>query len=205
MKIGAMYGNFTYPLILCYRDIPINDYNTFIQKNNNLVANSILEKFMNNLIFIALLGLKDEIKDNIENSIRKIKNAGIDIKLVTSLGIENSKFIAKKIGLLEKNDLDDDIILSSNRRNSKKNILEFLSEDQKFKQETFTESYLNLNKRNFDLNFTEAEEKKLSNINNYNSTNLDTEINKNLPKKKTNNLKKYNKFRRFKKSYSNKL
>jgi magnesium-transporting ATPase (P-type) len=184
MKIGAMYGNFTYPLILCYRDIPINDYNTFIQKNNNLVANSILEKFMNNLIFIALLGLKDEIKDNIENSIRKIKNAGIDIKLVTSLGIENSKFIAKKIGLLEKNDLDDDIILSSNRRNSKKNILEFLSEDQKFKQETFTESYLNLNKRNFDLNFTEAEEKKLSNINNYNSTNLDTEINKNLPKKK---------------------
>jgi magnesium-transporting ATPase (P-type) len=96
MKIGAMYGNFTYPLILCYRDIPINEYNDFIQKNNNLVANSILDKFMNNLTFIALLGLKDEIKDNIENSIRTIKNAGIDIKLVTSLGIENAKFIAKK-------------------------------------------------------------------------------------------------------------
>ena len=178
MKIGAMYGNFTYPLILCYRDIPINEYNDFIQKNNNLVANSILNEFMNNLTFIALLGLKDEIKDNIENSIRTIKNAGIDIKLVTSLGIENAKFIAKKIGLIDKNDLDNDIILSPTIKSSKKNILEFLSEDQKFKQDTFTESYLNLNKRKFDLNYNEAEEKKLSNINNYNSSNIELQRNK---------------------------
>ena len=178
MKIGAMYGNFTYPLILCYRDIPINEYNDFIQKNNNLVANSILNEFMNNLTFIALLGLKDEIKDNIENSIRTIKNAGIDIKLVTSLGIENAKFIAKKIGLIDKNDLDNDIILSPTIKSSKKNILEFLSEDQKFKQDTFTESYLNLNKRKFDLNYNEAEEKKLSNINNYNSSNTELQRNK---------------------------
>ena len=178
MKIGAMYGNFTYPLILCYRDIPINEYNDFIQKNNNLVANSILNEFMNNLTFIALLGLKDEIKDNIENSIRTIKNAGIDIKLVTSLGIENAKFIAKKIGLIEKTDLDNDIIISPSIKSSKKNILEFLSEDQKFKQDTFTESYLNLNKRKFDLNYNEAEEKKLSNINNYNSSNIELQRNK---------------------------
>jgi magnesium-transporting ATPase (P-type) len=179
MKIGAMYGNFTYPLILCYRDIPINEYNDFIQKNNNLVANSILDKFMNNLTFIALLGLKDEIKDNIENSIRTIKNAGIDIKLVTSLGIENAKFIAKKIGLIEKTDLDNDIIISPSIKSSKKNILEFLSEDQKFKQDTFTESYLNLNKRKFDLNYNEVEEKKLSNINNYNFNEINPEIKKN--------------------------
>ena len=179
MKIGAMYGNFTYPLILCYRDIPINEYNDFIQKNNNLVANSILDKFMNNLTFIALLGLKDEIKDNIENSIRTIKNAGIDIKLVTSLGIENAKFIAKKIGLIEKTDLDNDIIISPSIKSSKKNILEFLSEDKKFQKDTFTESYLNLNKRKFDLNYNEVEEKKLSNINNYNFNEINTEIKKN--------------------------
>ena len=179
MKIGAMYGNFTYPLILCYRDIPINEYNDFIQKNNNLVANSILDKFMNNLTFIALLGLKDEIKDNIENSIRTIKNAGIDIKLVTSLGIENAKFIAKKIGLIEKTDLDNDIIISPSIKSSKKNILEFLSEDKKFQKDTFTESYLNLNKRKFDLNYNEVEEKKLSNINNYNFNEINPEIKKN--------------------------
>jgi Ca2+-transporting ATPase len=208
MKIGAMYGNFTYPLILCYRDIPINEYNDFIQKNNNLVANSILNEFMNNLTFIALLGLKDEIKDNIENSIRTIKNAGIDIKLVTSLGIENAKFIAKKIGLIEKTDLDNDIIISPSIKSSKKNILEFLSEDKKFQKDTFTESYLNLNKRKFDLNYNEVEEKKLSNINNYNFNEINPEIKKNktqVVKKKIYNIKKYNKFRRLKKSHRNKL
>ena len=165
MKISAMYGNYTYPLILCYRDIPINDYNDFVQKNNNLVANSILDKFMNNLTFIALLGLKDEIKDNIENCIRKIKNAGIDIKLVTSLGIENARFIAEKIGLIDKSDLNDDIILSPTTKSSKNNILEFLSEDKKINQETFNESYLNLNKKKFELTYKEEEEIKNDNEN----------------------------------------
>ena len=48
---------------------------------------------------IALIGVKDVIRDNIKNTINKLKNRNIDIVMLTGDNEKTAKYIAKEIGI----------------------------------------------------------------------------------------------------------
>lgn len=52
-----------------------------------------------NKILIALIGVKDVLKDNIEVTIQKLKEKNIDIVMLTGDNEETAKFIANQIGI----------------------------------------------------------------------------------------------------------
>ena len=64
----------------------------------------------NNLYLIGMALLKDEIKDNVKETIAIIKDAGIDIKMITGDSKETAIKIGKEIGLLN----NESIVLTSN-------------------------------------------------------------------------------------------
>ena len=66
---------------------------------------------LNNLVFLGLIYLKDEIRPEAYNGINLIKSAGIDVIIVTGDSLKTAKSIANDLGLLDANSL---ILESSN-------------------------------------------------------------------------------------------
>ena len=52
------------------------------------------------LIFVALLVLKDKLRDDSLESVRQIKSAGINVVMITGDGLETAKSIAKECGII---------------------------------------------------------------------------------------------------------
>ena len=61
-------------------------------------GNSILFVAKNNIL-IALIGVKDVLRDNIKNTINKLKNRKIDIVMLTGDNEKTAKYIADEIGI----------------------------------------------------------------------------------------------------------
>jgi magnesium-transporting ATPase (P-type) len=93
-------GNF--PLIFCYRDIPRDQYNqmrhAYLQKDTEF-ANNIIRQ----LTFICLVGIKDELREDVERDIIDCQNAGVIVKMVTSQSKDSARIAAEKCGILECN------------------------------------------------------------------------------------------------------
>ncbi|MDR1392290.1 MAG: calcium-translocating P-type ATPase, PMCA-type [Clostridiales bacterium] len=65
----------------------------------------IQNKIPSNLILIGIVGMRDEIRPEVRNSINEVKRAGISVVMVTGDKKETAVTIAREIGLLEKNGL----------------------------------------------------------------------------------------------------
>ena len=75
-------------LALAYRDLP----NT---------TNSVSKELVNNLVFVALVGMKDPPRKEVKEAIEKAKNAGIRIIMKTGDHKETAIAIAKEVGLVK--------------------------------------------------------------------------------------------------------
>ena len=73
-------------LALAYKDVPD-------------AVDSVSKDSVNNLVFVGLVGMKDPLRPEIKNAIKKAKNAGIRIILKTGDHRETAIAIAKEIGL----------------------------------------------------------------------------------------------------------
>lgn len=67
-------------------------------------------KEMNNLVFIGLIAIKDELRPEAKEGVSLIKSAGINMIMITGDAAQTASAIATDVGLLDK----DDIILTSN-------------------------------------------------------------------------------------------
>jgi P-type Ca2+ transporter type 2B len=73
------------------------------------VATKIIPEAVENidgLTILAIVGIEDPIRDEVPESIRICRSAGIDVRMVTGDNIETAIAIAKNCGILRKQDLD---------------------------------------------------------------------------------------------------
>ena len=76
-------------------------YTDMISVPQNLDSVSI----ENNLIFVGFIGMIDPPRDGVKESIRKCKEAGIKIAMITGDHIATAKAIAEDLGILKKNEI----------------------------------------------------------------------------------------------------
>jgi len=158
MKIDIMINNFIYPLIICYRDIELGEFNEFLK--NKQKNKTILNVFLNNLIFICLIGLEDEIQMDVGKNVKYIEDMGINFKLITSLGMDISSKLAEKIFYENKND-NNNKNTNININNNNNNVIMYEQEKEK----------LISNEIETELNDLEIQKNIKNNNNiNYNST-----------------------------------
>lgn len=71
----------------------------------DILPKSIDDKFIeNNLIFVGLIAMIDPPREGVKESIRKCREAGIKIAMITGDHISTAKAIATDLGILRKND-----------------------------------------------------------------------------------------------------
>jgi magnesium-transporting ATPase (P-type) len=99
-----------HPILFCYRDISKEHFfkmrNVYLNKPSELV-----KCLTTQLNLIAIICMKDEIKENVKSYVEICNKAGIAIKMITSLDKDISKITAEKCGILNQkkifsNDLD---------------------------------------------------------------------------------------------------
>ena len=100
----------------------INNYiKTLTSKGLRVIAN--IDKYDNKVIFLGLIVIKDIVRKESIEGIKRIKNAGINVIMITGDHKDTASSIAKEVGIINSN---KDISLTSNELNS-------LSYDELFK------------------------------------------------------------------------
>jgi len=61
------------------------------------------EEVENRLIIIALVGIKDPLRDGIKDAVIKCNNAGIIVRMVTGDNLDTAVAISKEAGILPSN------------------------------------------------------------------------------------------------------
>ena len=74
-----------------------------------------LEKKVKDLVLIGILFLKDEIREEVKQAIKDVKEAGIQIVMITGDSKETAINIAKEVGLIESN---NDLVITSEELNN---------------------------------------------------------------------------------------
>ena len=72
----------------------------------DILPQSLDENFIeNNLIFVGFIGMIDPPREGVKESIKKCKEAGIKIAMITGDHIATAKAIAEDLGILKKNEI----------------------------------------------------------------------------------------------------
>ena len=104
-------------LYIAYKDISDSDYqNCEIEKDNKLIDQY-------DLIFLAVFGIKDSLRDGVKEAVKKCHEASVNVIMVTGDNIVTATAIAKDCGILGEdinlknlgpNDIEDDPELMNN-------------------------------------------------------------------------------------------
>lgn len=97
--INLCKNGFT-PLLLCYRDIDKNLY----YETKNVYSNRDREfnsHMLRNLTFIAMIGLKDELKNEIDKYVLACQSLGVDVRMITSLDKETARVMAEQCQIVD--------------------------------------------------------------------------------------------------------
>ena len=82
-------------LYIAYKDISQNEYDNCeqVDKDNKLID-------QDNLIFLAVFGIKDSLRDGVKEAVRKCHEASVNVIMVTGDNIVTATAIAKDCGIL---------------------------------------------------------------------------------------------------------
>ena len=98
-------------LYVAYKDITEEEYNKCEEANSN---GKLIDQF--DLIFLAVFGIKDSLRDGVKEAVKKCKEASVNVIMVTGDNIMTATSIAKECGILGK-----DIELSNTNHNIEEN------------------------------------------------------------------------------------
>lgn len=104
--------------ILFSKDKIINEINLLTSKGIRLLVLATADKkdinTLKNLTFLGIILIKDELRDEIDEAIRLVNDAGINVVMITGDNKETAKSIAKEAGIIKS---DKDIVLTSDELN----------------------------------------------------------------------------------------
>ena len=101
--------------ILLNKNIILREIEKYTKKGMRIITLAKGKNLDNNLTFIGFIVLKDELRPEAKEGINLIKNAGINIIMITGDAKDTAKNIATELGIITKS---DDIILTSNEFNN---------------------------------------------------------------------------------------
>jgi len=86
-----------------YKDIPKEDYDKIVQKHSNEPLLAFKEFLMKDITICGMMSFCDPPRDNIQTSIVKCLEAGVNLRMITGDDIRTAVSISYKIGILSEN------------------------------------------------------------------------------------------------------
>ena len=79
--------------------------NKYMQKGYRIILLAYAEKNNNDLIYLGLMLLKDEVRKDAKTGLEMIKNAGVHTIMITGDALDTALYIGHELNMLDKNDL----------------------------------------------------------------------------------------------------
>ena len=108
-------------LYIAYKDIDENEYNNCEKPNSD---DKLIDQY--DLIFLAVFGIKDSLRDGVKEAVQKCKDASVNVIMVTGDNIITATAIAKECGIL-----GEDIDLKNLDKNQIEEFPEKMNDTQK--------------------------------------------------------------------------
>lgn len=87
-------------LALAYKDLSKNDFNRLSSQNNNFAAENDRAVLEQDLTFLAVVALKDDLRDGVKASIKFANKASINVRMISGDSLETAKAVAIEAGIL---------------------------------------------------------------------------------------------------------
>jgi len=93
-------------LAFCYRDFTCEQFEAIVQDSDNFTAPASIAYLESESTFLALVALKDPLREHVQKCVNLHEKGSVNICLVTNNSLETSKKIAVEAGIMEASILD---------------------------------------------------------------------------------------------------
>lgn len=108
--IHSMASKCLRTLVLAYRDVSEDEFGAEKSKEANETSIDNESVYTKDLVFHGLVGIKDPLRPTVLDCIRRVNDAGIEVKMVTGDNIETGEAIARECGIVGGDKIDLNII-----------------------------------------------------------------------------------------------
>ena len=108
--IHSMASKCLRTLVLAYRDVSDEEFEAEKNKEENETSIDNESIYTKDLVFHGLVGIKDPLRPTVLDCIRRVNDAGIEVKMVTGDNIETGEAIARECGIVGGDKIDLNII-----------------------------------------------------------------------------------------------
>lgn len=109
-NIHSMASKCLRTLVLGYRDVTQEEFEAEKNREENETGTDGESIYTKDLIFHALVGIKDPLRPTVLDCISRVNGAGIEVKMVTGDNIETGEAIARECGIVGGERIDLDMI-----------------------------------------------------------------------------------------------
>ena len=118
-KCETYYDEFCIKRPFIKKDNYIQRMNSYSKRGIRLLALATKEadkKELEKLTFVGMILIKDEVRDDAIEGVRLVKDANIQLVMITGDNVDTATSIAREVGIVSS---DDDLVLTSDELNSK--------------------------------------------------------------------------------------
>ena len=91
------------PIAMAYKDMTLEEYEKLKMHNNNFQSSVEIEEiFEQDLTFIGVFGIEDPLREGIEDVIKRCKEGGVTLRLITNDNLYTARGVALKVGIIDK-------------------------------------------------------------------------------------------------------
>ena len=77
-------------MMYAYRDLDSDHWEDLQAEHNNFVKESDRDIIENDLVFVAGFGLRDDLRQGVDDAIMKLRQAGINTRMISGDNIETA-------------------------------------------------------------------------------------------------------------------